>query len=88
MRINQHRNIFMNSSFKLLVILSLVVFVSETVSAQSRDGLTRAQLSLADAYRDYWFTGVSVNQWQVEADQNGAVACTSMHRNSSNRNAL
>ena len=45
----------MNSSFKLLVILSLVVFVSETVSAQSRDGLTRAQLSLADAYRDYWF---------------------------------
>lgn len=70
MRIN-HRNIFMNSSFKLLVILSLVVFVSETVSAQSRDGLTRAQLSLADAYRDYWFTGVSVNQWQVEADQNG-----------------
>ena len=61
----------MNSSFKLLVILSLVVFVSETVSAQSRDGLTRAQLSLADAYRDYWFTGVSVNQWQVEADQNG-----------------
>ncbi len=26
--------------------------------------------SLADAYRDYWYTGVSVNQWQVEAQGN------------------
>ncbi len=28
-------------------------------------------ISLADAYRDYWYTGVSVNQWQVEADHSG-----------------
>ena len=27
--------------------------------------------SLAEAYRDYWYTGVSVNQWQVEADPSG-----------------
>jgi endo-1,4-beta-xylanase len=38
--------------------------VLETVSAQSRRGF-------ADAYRDYWFTGVSVNQWQVAADLTG-----------------
>lgn len=61
----------MKSSFKLLVILSLVVFVSETVSAQRRHGFTGASLSLAEAYRDYWFTGVSVNQWQVAADPTG-----------------
>lgn len=28
--------------------------------------------SLAQAYRDYWYTGVSVNQWQVQADMSGA----------------
>ena len=27
--------------------------------------------SLAEAYRDYWYTGVSVNQWEVAADDNG-----------------
>lgn len=32
--------------------------------------LMQAQ-SLAEAYRDYWYTGVSVNQWQVEADDSG-----------------
>lgn len=31
-----------------------------------------AQTSLANAYRYYWYTGVSVNQWQVEADASGA----------------
>lgn len=60
----------MKSSFKLLVI-SLVVFVSGTVSAQSRHGLPASAQTLADAYRDYWFTGVSVNQWQVAADLSG-----------------
>jgi endo-1,4-beta-xylanase len=25
--------------------------------------------SLAEAYRDYWYTGVSVNQWEVEGNQ-------------------
>ena len=32
----------------------------------------QAQTSLAEAYRDYWYTGVSVNQWQVKADLTGA----------------
>jgi endo-1,4-beta-xylanase len=27
--------------------------------------------TLKDAYRDYWYTGVSVNQWQVQADHSG-----------------
>jgi len=27
--------------------------------------------TLKDAYRDYWYTGVSVNQWQVEAERSG-----------------
>ena len=27
--------------------------------------------TLAEAYRDYWYTGVSVNQWQVAADPSG-----------------
>jgi len=27
--------------------------------------------SLAEAYKDYWYTGVSVNQWEVEADPSG-----------------
>lgn len=31
-----------------------------------------AQTTLWEAYRDYWYTGVSVNQWQVEADNSGA----------------
>lgn len=32
----------------------------------------QAQTSLAEAYRDYWYTGVSVNQWQVKANLTGA----------------
>lgn len=32
---------------------------------------TVAQTTLKDAYRDYWYTGVSVNQWQVAADPTG-----------------
>ena len=28
-----------------------------------------AQTTLWEAYRDYWYTGVSVNQWEVEGDQ-------------------
>ena len=31
-----------------------------------------AQTTLWEAYRDYWYTGVSGNQWQVEADNSGA----------------
>ena len=30
-----------------------------------------AQTTLKDAYRDYWYTGVSVNQWEVQADLSG-----------------
>ena len=45
---------------------SLISFVFATGLVVS----TQAQ-SLAEAYRDYWYTGVSVNQWQVEADLSG-----------------
>ena len=49
--------------FKLVVIFS-IVSVSGPCFSQT----------LKDAYRDYWYTGVSVNQWQVEADQTGTNA--------------
>lgn len=42
---------------RLLTIL-LATGLITTVQAQS----------LAEAYRDYWYTGVSVNQWQVQAE--------------------
>ena len=63
-------------SFKLVVFI-LVVIASETALAQSSRGVaSECRLSkaptLKDAYRDYWYTGVSVNQWQVEADLTGA----------------
>ena len=41
-----------------LVVVTLPLFATGTVSAQT----------LREAYRDYWYTGVSVNQWQVKAD--------------------
>ena len=41
-----------------LVVATLPLFATGTVSAQT----------LREAYRDYWYTGVSVNQWQVKAD--------------------
>ena len=44
-----------------LFVLAVLVSISGSVSAQT----------LKDAYRDYWYTGVSVNQWQVKAE-NGA----------------
>ncbi|MBQ6204513.1 MAG: endo-1,4-beta-xylanase [Prevotella sp.] len=43
--------------------LVFVFAVGMTASVQAQ--------SLAEAYRDYWYTGVSVNQWQVEADLSG-----------------
>ena len=46
--------------FRLVVIL-LVAGYSGSVMAQA----------LKDAYRDCWYTGVSVNQWQVAADTSG-----------------
>ncbi|MBQ8656732.1 MAG: endo-1,4-beta-xylanase [Prevotella sp.] len=46
---------------KLLTALSVMALLPTASSAQT----------LAEAYRDYWYTGVSVNQWEVAADQNG-----------------
>ena len=46
--------------------LSLTIIAIASISVAQ----TKPQ-SLADAYRDYWYTGVSVNQWQVAADPSG-----------------
>ena len=60
-----------------VVVFILVVFASETAFAQNSRGvagkrsLLDAPTTLKDAYRDYWYTGVSVNQWEVEADLTG-----------------
>ena len=51
---------------KYLFVLTLLAFCANGVEAQTKP------LSLADAYRDYWYTGVSVNQWQVAADPSGS----------------
>ena len=51
----------------LRMTLSLtIIAIASTSVAQTKP------LSLADAYRDYWYTGVSVNQWQVAADPLGS----------------
>ncbi len=62
-----------------LVVFILVVFASETAFAQSSRGVVgkrslsdASTTTLKDAYRDYWYTGVSVNQWEVEADLTGS----------------
>lgn len=48
-------------NYRKILISSLFVNASLlSVSAQT----------LKDAYRDYWYTGVSVNQWEVAAQQN------------------
>lgn len=48
-------------NYRKILISSLFVKASLlSVSAQT----------LKDAYRDYWYTGVSVNQWEVAAQQN------------------
>lgn len=39
------------------------------VSALCAVALPLYAQSLAEAYRDYWYTGVSVNQWEVEGNQ-------------------
>lgn len=46
-------------TFRLIGVLCLVIAVKTTF----------AQNTLWEAYRDYWYTGVSVNQWEVEGDQ-------------------
>lgn len=42
------------------IITLLLLFTAQTVLAQN---------TLKDAYRDYWYTGVSVNQWEVQGSQ-------------------
>lgn len=61
--------------FRLVVVLFSVIS-AEVVFAQSAlrsaDGqncLNTAENTLWNAYRDYWYTGVSVNQWEVEGEQ-------------------
>ena len=70
----------MTNKFRLVVVLFSVI-AAEVVSAQSplrSEGgqccLNSAENTLREAFRDYWYTGVSVNQWQVEADKGGANA--------------
>ena len=59
---------------KLAIALFFTLIV-KTVWAQSVHGCTEGQCcnqtgnTLWEAYRDYWYTGVSVNQWEVEGNQ-------------------
>lgn len=46
------------------LLLALALGTSLGASAQCNE------ITLKDAYRDYWFTGVSVNQWEVAAETN------------------
>lgn len=46
--------------WKLLFVATLFASSVHAVCAQS----------LSEAYRDYWYTGVSVNQWEVAAEEN------------------
>ena len=50
--------------------LAASVFAATVLPLTGVGGCMHAQ-SLAEAYRDYWYTGVSVNQWEVEADETG-----------------
>ena len=59
-----------------LVVVLFSVIISEVANAQSAlrsaDGqccLNPAGNTLWEAYRDYWYTGVSVNQWEVRGEQ-------------------
>ena len=54
----------MKENIMRTVVAAGVISCSMTLSAQT----------LKDAYRDYWYTGVSVNQWEVEADKDGSNA--------------
>lgn len=44
------------------IILSTCILATGALSVQAQ--------TLKDAFRDYWFTGVSVNQWEVAAETN------------------
>ena len=51
-------------NFKLLIALCSAL-IAENAGAQS----AQTNGTLWQAYRDYWYTGVSVNQWEVEGEQ-------------------
>ena len=58
-------------NIRLMAVL-LLVMTAGTALAQgmpgSADG-SQTGNTLWEAYRDYWYTGVSVNQWEVEGNQ-------------------
>lgn len=49
--------------------MKLNILALSLIAAQCSVSTLCAQ-TLKDAYRDYWYTGVSVNQWEVAAEQN------------------
>lgn len=51
-------------------IRNILATATATLSAATALAQTA---TLKDAYRDYWYTGVSVNQWQVKADAKSAI---------------
>ena len=51
-------------NFRLLIALCSAL-IAENTGAQS----AQTNGTLWQAYRDYWYTGVSVNQWEVEGEQ-------------------
>ena len=65
------------TKFLRLVVVLFSVMTTE-VFAQSSQKCGEGQCcgnttpTLKDAYQKYWYTGVSVNQWQVKADETGA----------------
>lgn len=59
----------MKSSLIALVIASSAMFVSCGQKSQEADNA----VSFAEAYADFWYTGVSVNQWEVAASDAGNV---------------
>ena len=63
--------------FLRLAIVLFSVITTQEVFAQSSQKCEEGQCcgnttpTLKDAYQKYWYTGVSVNQWQVKADETG-----------------
>ena len=54
---------------KHIIMSSLAALVA--TSCSTGNNVQQPEISLAEAYADYWYTGVSVNQWEVEADTTG-----------------
>lgn len=58
----------MNNSIKIMAVMAAgAVFASCSQSAKQQTPVAQNGVSLAEAYADYWYTGVSVNQWEVAA---------------------